>query len=231
MTPDEERVNGLRNYNILDTIHEEEYDDITRLAAYICQAPIALISLVDQDRQWFKSNFGLGARETPREQSFCAHAIRFPESTMIVPDARLDQRFSDNPLVTGDPNIVFYAGVPLVDEQGHALGTLCVIDEQIRELTPQQLEALQSLARQVIKLLASRMTNMALEVAKQELEEGRLQLSRLIDELRKGSAQDFALHKSLQEALTAEVDLRTRELQQANEPCHYDHSKKTVSTR
>lgn len=165
MISDEERVKGLRNYNILDTVHEEEYDDITQLAAYICETPIALISLVDEKRQWFKSNRGLSARETPREQSFCAHAINFPANTMIVPDAREDGRFSANPLVTGDPNIVFYAGVPLVDPDGIALGTLCVIDEKTRKLSPEQLKALQGLARQVIKLLTLRITNEALTVS------------------------------------------------------------------
>ncbi len=156
---DDERLNALRNYNILDSLPESDYEAITELAAQICQTPIALISFVDADRQWFKSNRGLAARETPRDVAFCAHNIIDPLVPLIVEDARLDERFVENPLVTGDPNIVFYAGMPLVDAEGFALGSLCVIDDRVRQLDAAQLSALKALAHQVVNLLALRKVN------------------------------------------------------------------------
>ena len=159
---DDKRLEALKKYNILDSLPEADYDAITELAAQICQTPIALISFVDQDRQWFKSNHGLAAQETPREVAFCAHNIVEPASPLIVEDARLDERFDENPLVTGDPHIVFYAGVPLVDADGFALGSLCVIDDRVRQLDAAQLSALHTLSRQVVNLLALRKANRAL---------------------------------------------------------------------
>lgn len=144
-----DRLNTLRGYKILDTRPEERFDDLARLAAFICGTPIALISLVDEDRQWFKSKCGIQAAETPRVQAFCAHAIMSPE-LFIIPDALQDSRFANNPLVLGEPHIRFYAGAPLVAPNGHILGTLCVIDQISRELSPQQLEALRILGRQVM---------------------------------------------------------------------------------
>lgn len=146
---EEARLQALANYKLLDTSAEDIYDDVTRMASEICRAPISLISLVDADRQWFKSKHGLKADETPREQSFCAHAILDPNEIFVVPDARLDDRFADNPLTTGAPNVVFYAGVPLTDAEGHSLGSLCVIDNRPRTLTDNQLLSLKSLARLV----------------------------------------------------------------------------------
>ena len=144
-----QRIEALRSYEILDTPPDQVLDDITQLAALVCDAPIALITLVDTDRQWFKSNAGFPFAETAREFSFCAHAILHAEQVMIVPDALEDERFSDNPLVTGDPEIRFYAGLPLVTVDGYALGALCVIDRVPRTLTAHQLATLHALRRSV----------------------------------------------------------------------------------
>ncbi len=144
-----ERLRSLRSYKILDTKPEERFDELTRLAALICGVPISLISLIDANRQWFKSRFGLDVQETPRAQAFCTHAIMQPEM-FVVPDASLDERFSKNPLVTGDPHIRFYAGTPLAARDGHLLGTLCVIDREPHTLTETQTEALKIVGRLVI---------------------------------------------------------------------------------
>ena len=145
-----QRLRALHAYKILDTLAEQAYDDLTCLAAQICDAPIALISLVDRDRQWFKSRVGLDAEETSRKVSFCAHAIHHPGELLEVEDALEDQRFAGNPLVTGDPHIRFYAGMPIVDAAGLALGTLCVIDRKPRVLKQAQRRALKALSRQVM---------------------------------------------------------------------------------
>src|SRR5262249_45172580 len=150
-----ERLAALRGLGILDTPPEPAYDELSTLAACICQTPVALISLVDERRQWFKSRFGLPTSETPREVAFCAHAILQPD-LMIVPDASEDQRFASNPLVTASPGIRFYAGAPLVTPEGHALGTICVIDHQPRQLTAEQAQGLQTLSHQVVAQLRLR---------------------------------------------------------------------------
>jgi GAF domain-containing protein len=150
-----ERLAALREYHILDTAAEQTYDDITALAAYLCEVPIAMISLVDESRQWFKSRLGLNERETPRDVAFCAHAILQSEP-LIVRDALKDSRFSDSALVTRSPHIRFYAGFPLTSPEGFALGTLCAIDRRPRQLSAEQKTAMQALARQVMALLELR---------------------------------------------------------------------------
>jgi GAF domain-containing protein len=146
---------ALREYHILDTAAEQAYDDIVALAAYLCNVPIALITLVDESRTWFKSRLGLNEKETPRDVAFCAHAILQTEP-LIMRDALKDTRFSDNPLVTSSPHIRFYAGFPLASPDGFALGTLCVIDRKPRRLSAEQKTAMQTLARQVMALLELR---------------------------------------------------------------------------
>ncbi|QQP88722.1 ATP-binding protein [Skermanella sp. TT6] len=151
-----QRLEALRRYGILDTPREEEFDDVTRLAAYVCRAPVALVSFVDANRQWFKSEIGLGAGETALNASVCRLAIR-QSGLLIVPDLAADGRFSDNPLVTGPPGMRFYAGALLKTSDGHALGTLCVLDHEPRpDLDEEQKAALSTLARQVMALLELR---------------------------------------------------------------------------
>ena len=147
-----ERLANLRSYEILDTRAAAEFDDLTDLTAAILDTPIALVSFVDADRQWFKSHHGLAARETSREVAFCAHAI-LQKPTFVVEDASLDARFSDNPLVAGTLGIRFYAGQRLVTPEGHAVGTLCAIDRVPRTLKPAQYIALGQISRQVVALL------------------------------------------------------------------------------
>jgi len=155
--PDEEdRLAALKAIGILDSLPEPAYDAVVQLASMICGAPIALISLIDRERQWFKARVGLDVAQTPRNMAFCDHAIRMPGSTMEVEDAQSDPRFRDNPLVTGEPGIRFYAGCPLVDSAGHALGTVCVIDRVPRQLTATQRVALSSLAELTAALMEAR---------------------------------------------------------------------------
>jgi signal transduction histidine kinase len=152
---DTARLATLHDYAILDTLPEQGYDDVTSLAAYICDTPFSTITLVDQDRQWFKSEVGFGTNETGRSDGFCACAILRPE-TLIVEDTLLNPQFSQNPFVLGGPQIRFYAGAPLIAPNGHILGTVCVFDQKPRVLTPRQIEALESLSRQVMALMEAR---------------------------------------------------------------------------
>jgi signal transduction histidine kinase len=159
---EKERLEALLAYQILDTSPEKDFDDIVQLASEICKTPISTITLIDKDRQWFKSKIGLEFNEDPREITFCAHTINSPNQIMIVENALEDERFSDNPLVVGKPNIRYYAGVPLVDPDGFALGSLCVIDSEPRKLNNFQIMALEKLANQVINLLELRRKNFLL---------------------------------------------------------------------
>lgn len=142
------RLKVLWQYDVLDTVPEEVFDDLTDLAAHICEAPIALISLVDENRQWFKSRVGTSLKETSRDISFCAHAI-LQNGLFVIADATKDPRFRDNPIVTGPPKVRFYAGVPLKSPDGYALGTLCILDKKPKRLRPEQKRALMVLARHV----------------------------------------------------------------------------------
>ncbi len=151
-----DRLASLDEYNILDTLPEKVFDDITSLAAQICGTPIALISFIDEKRQWFKSHHGLDVSETPREIAYCAHAINDPDHLLEVEDATQDERFKNNPLLKGAPHVRYYAGAPMVNAKGHALGTLCVIDHQPRKLTAGQRRALDTLSKQVVLLLETR---------------------------------------------------------------------------
>jgi signal transduction histidine kinase len=149
------RLQALRSYGILDTPREAAFEDITRLASIICQTPIALISLVDAERQWFKSELGMGERETPLFKSMCAHAL-LDSDVLVVPDTREDVRFSRNPLVTGEAPLHFYAGAVLKTSEGLPLGTVCVLDRQPRQLSAEQVDALRALARQTMAQLELR---------------------------------------------------------------------------
>ena len=183
------RLKVLWQYDVLDTVPEAVFDDLTDLAAHICEAPIALISLVDEDRQWFKSKVGLTMQETSRDISFCGHAI-LQSDLFIVPDATRDKRFKNNPLVTGSQKIRFYAGAPLVTPDGHALGSLCVMDNKPRKLRAEQEQALRVLAHHVVSQLELRRHASELaaqremhDAAKSDLSEARAEIARLQSEL------------------------------------------------
>ena len=149
------RLAALHSYGILDTPIEAAFDDITRIAAHVCRAPIAVVNLIDSSRQWFKSEIGLGVRETPLDTSICAHAILLADF-MEIPDTLRDDRFNRNPLVTGSPFLRFYAGALLKTSEGHALGTICVLDTQPRALDEEQRGVLRALARQSMAQLELR---------------------------------------------------------------------------
>ena len=153
---DIDRLAELRRYAILDTPPEDSFDDLTRLAAYICQTPVSLVSFVDERRQWFKSNCGLDTSETPREYAFCGYTI-LDQTPFLIEDATVDARVKDNPLVQAEPKIRFYAGIPLTSPHGHNLGSLCVIDFVPRRLTQSQIDGLKTLAAQVVRLLETRL--------------------------------------------------------------------------
>lgn len=166
-----ERLDALLSYKILDSDYEKQFDDITRLASEICQAPISIITLLDENRQWFKSKVGLDVAQTSREDSFCGHAINRPDENFIIENALADERFHDNPLVLNGPEIRAYAGVPLVSTDGFAFGTLCVIDDKPRKLSAFQISALERLAAQTMKLLELHKANYKLAESHNQLAE------------------------------------------------------------
>jgi signal transduction histidine kinase len=195
-----ERLRALHSYGILDTPVEGAFDDITRVAAYVCQAPIAVVNLIDEGRQWFKSEVGLGVRETPLETSMCAHAILEAEF-LEVPDTQLDPRFRFNPLVTGEPRLRFYAGALLRDSAGNALGTVCVLDTRPRHLDDAQRAMLRALARQTMAQLELRRSLLLAERARQyrsrlmaiaghDLMQPLTVLTTVVEELRRVHAHD-----------------------------------------
>ena len=185
MTPHDEeaRLAALRRYRILDTAPEQRFDDLALLASQICGAPMALITLVDAERQWFKARVGMNGSETPRSISFCAHAMMQPDC-FLIPDALEDVRFRDNPLVTGDPHIRFYAGAALVSREGEPLGALCVADSVPRTLTADQTAALYALRRQVQSQLELRRNLFELQSALAARDHAEEVQQRLVGELR-----------------------------------------------
>lgn len=167
---EKQRQAALEDYGILDTEEEAGFDELTQLAAYICEVPAAYISLVDKDRQWLKSQIGMQLKQTPRDIAICAHTIAQEGDLMIVPDTLADQRFKTNPMVTGKPGIRFYAGTQLLSEDGHALGTLCAIDFKPRELSSAQQEALRALGRQAMAQMELRRRHRQLQEEKRRSE-------------------------------------------------------------
>jgi len=167
---EKKRQREVEKYNLLDTLPEEKFDNITKIMAHICNTPISLITLLDKERNFLKSHYGIPSSESPRKLSFCGHAINSEEDIMIVKDARLDNRFEDNPLVT-EQGVVFYAGVPLVNNKGYKLGTLCVFDTEPKELNEDQINALKTVSKQVILLFEEIIKNKKLKQLKLDLEE------------------------------------------------------------
>ncbi|HLG42000.1 MAG TPA: GAF domain-containing protein, partial [Planctomycetota bacterium] len=205
------RLEALRRYKILDTASEEAFEDIVRVAAQVCCTPIALVSLVDRDRQWFKASVGMNLPETPREIGFCAHAILSPEP-LVVPDTTADRRFCENPLVTSDPKVRFYAGIPLTTPEGQRIGALCVIDHVPRRLTTPQLEAMRVLSHTVMTQLELRRSLGEQQKIEREIRSINSTLERRVHE--RGAALEDVLQRLKEEMLDREhreQRLRNRE--------------------
>ncbi len=176
---EEQRLQALLNYRILDTLPEDEFDEIVELASILCGTRISLISLVDSSRQWFKAKKGLPYHEQPREYAFCNHAVQRPNEVMIVNDSLKDDRFIKNPLVAGAPYIRFYAGAPLITPEGYPIGTLCIIDDEPKDITEEQIAALKILAKRVIKMLELKKENFIQNV---ELNSSKSKLAAIMDQ-------------------------------------------------
>ncbi|MCG2613753.1 GAF domain-containing sensor histidine kinase [Terrimonas sp. NA20] len=202
---EELRLRTLRSYNILDTLKEKEYDEVTYLAGMICGCPISMISFIDKERQWFKSHRGIDDSETPLDVSFCVHALGSPDKGLIVQDARLDPQFSENPMVTGEAGIVFYAGFPLISEKGVALGSLCVVDRKPQVLSEEQLTALKMLSHQVMQLMESRKKTYEMQVLQDALEKRNKELEQfamvVASDIRSPLVNIAAAHTMLKESL------------------------------
>lgn len=205
-----ERLKALLDYELLDTTAEQEYDDLARLASAICQTPIAVISLVDADRQWFKAKMGIAAEGTPRDIAFCAHTI-LEEGLFIVDDALKDARFADNPLVTSDPSIRFYVGAPLRTPEGHALGTICAIDRVPRKLTQEQKDGLRTLARMVMRRFEVRRTFLEMRSSAQKILDLAASKDRFLAILAHDLMSPFASIVSFSDILMTEDDLSREE--------------------
>ena len=174
------RQKAVEKYKLLDTYPEESYDNITSIIGYITEAPVSLITLLDNERNFFKSRQGVEFTESPRDISFCGHAIMAEAEITIIEDARLDERFYDNPLVT-DQNAVFYAGVPLINPEGYRLGTLCIFDTKTRQLTDPQIKALKAMAKQVVILFENHFKNSQLLELQGRLERRNSDLKKFTD--------------------------------------------------
>lgn len=212
-----ERVEALQSYKILNTSPEEDFDELTALASEICKTPIALVSLIDEDRQWFKSNHGMSdTKETARELAFCAHTIVNENDVMVVNDARKDERFANNPIVKGEEKVVFYAGVPLVNPDGYALGSLCVIDHEPKNLTESQLKALRTLAKQVLAQMELRRKIATLQKANDELQEANAFIQRFATtaahDIKNPLSSIVLTSQALQSRLDGKVDEKSRNL-------------------
>jgi signal transduction histidine kinase len=175
---EDERIKALEAYSILDSLPEEDYQNLALIASQICETPIAQIVFIDKERQWVKSTVGIDGVIVPRDLTFCGHAINEPSNLMVVPDARTDARFQDNPAVIGQPKVVFYAGVSLVNEKGLPLGTICVFDFKPKVLTPMQINSLKALSNQAMRLLELRLNKLKLEEALVVVEKKNIALER-----------------------------------------------------
>ena len=203
---EEERLKELYKYEILDTLEEEDFDILTRLAGQIAQTPISLISLIDSDRQWFKSKQGLEESETPRDISFCGHAINDDGEIFEIPNAREDERFSDNPMVTSGSRVAFYAGVTLETSKGLPLGTLCVVDSKPKKLTNEQINALRDLARQVMNTLELRRKTKQLNQTLKIIEDQNIKLQEFASNAAHDLKSPLANIQSLSNILDSELD-------------------------
>jgi signal transduction histidine kinase len=213
-TKESERIKSLKSYLVLDTETEEEIDNLTQLASEICETPITLVSLIDENRQWFKSKVGLDVNETSRDIAFCAHAINETNDLLIIEDARTDKRFFDNPLVTNSPYVIFYAGIVLKSDEDLPLGTLCVIDNSPRKLSDKQIRALKTIAKQIMNLLNYKKCIHIQEVLRDELLKKNLELERFASiaahDLKSPLANIISATNLLSEIYASQIDAEGR---------------------